>query len=582
MDDKHSHIEDWLKAAAAQSPASEGGELKRQAWSKMAALLDEEDAAKPQPRLFRIRLNWAAILIPFIATAAVFAATVWVAPHFSKKTTSAGKSSNSKEHHPHKNRQTQETLNDNNILIDTALININSSIPQPMPADSITAVAGAPAGTTPEAGGIPSEIAPALPLAENKRGSTSNDATNATAAADKTRSANAAGTDNAHSATGSTSSPVIGPTNAHVNNKAAGNSPGATGAKAHNANAVAARNNKLSGAGAKDKGKIKDNGNITAAAGNTSSTANKHKQDIPHNKVNKTIIPGTVNDNEPLVSEQTPMGKRLSSGKSGSTVARDAGTAMLFPVRTKNVFALQLPSLSDENRAARVPASLSSSGGGLSLGAADNRWGLQLGLLSPLSSALGLRIGVLYIYPLGNNWFLQPQVSASYLTGYDKPFTHVAISKQHSDTSGGGSQDNYDMDTTHTPYTFKRAFAGSASINVGYHKNKLAVSTGLVYSMAMASGKKDSSRVSSGVIRDTTGAAPFIDPAFSPGRLPGKNQLSWNLDLSWYVTPHLQAGFNYRVVLWRSAGDKGFQAPLQRIQDNSLLELYIRIPIGKK
>lgn len=560
MDDKHSHIEDWLKAAA-QSPAPEGGELKRQAWSKMAALLDEEDAAKPQPRLFRIRLNWAAILIPFIATAAVFAATVWVAPHFSKKTTSAGKSSNTKEHHPHKNRQTQETLNDNSILIDT--------------------VAGATAGT-PESGGIPSQIAPALPLAETKRGSTSNDAANATAAADKASSANAAGTDNAHSSTESTSSPVIGPTNAHVNNKAAGNIPGATGAKAHDANAVAGRNNKLSGAGAKDKGNIKDKGDITAAAGNTSSAANKHKQDIPHNKVNKTIIPGPVNDNEPLVSEQALMDKRHSSRKSGSTVAMDAGTAMLFPVRTKNVFALQLPSLSDESRAARVPASPSGVGSGLSLGAADNRWGLQLGLLSPLSSALGLRIGVVYIYPLGNNWFLQPQVSASYLTGYDKPFTHVAISKQHSDTSGGGSQDNYDVDTTHTPYTFKRAFAGSAGINVGYHKNKLAVSTGLVYSMAMASGKKDSARVSSGVIRDTTGAAPFIDPAFSPGRLPGKNQLSWNLDLSWYVTPRLQAGFNYRVVLWRSAGDKGFQAPLQRIQDNSLLELYIRIPIGKK
>jgi len=567
MDDKHSHIEDWLKAAAAQDPAPEGADLKRQAWSKMAALLDEENAGKPQPRLFRFRLNRAAILIPFIATAAVFAATLWVVPHFSKKTTPAGKPASTKEH-PHKNRQTQEeTLN--NIPADSPFINSSNSTPQPMPVDSMGSVAGATAGTA-ETGGVPSQIAPALPLApgENKRGNTID---NGAATGDKTNNTKVAGGTTAHSATGSTGSPLIGRTNAVINNKAGGN--------AYNANALTGRNNEGNNNNKASRNiPVDENMAGGKKKANLISAANKkNSKALPHNKVNKTVIAGTANDNEQLVNEQTPTDKRPSLSKSG-----DAGTAALFPVRTRNVFALQLPSLSEDSRSAHVPASASGGGGGLSLGMSDSRWGLQLGVLSPLSSALGLRVGVLYILPLGNNWFLQPQLSASYLTGYDKPFTHIAISKQHSDTSGGGSQDDYDVDTTSTPYTFKRAFAGSAGINVGYHRNKLAVSTGIVYSMASASGKQDSARVRSGVIRDTTGAAPFTDPSFSPGRLPGKNQLSWNFDLSWYVTPRLQAGFNYRVELWRSAGDKGFQAPLQRIQDNSLLELYIRIPIGKK
>lgn len=553
MDDKHSHIEDWLRKAAAQQAAPEdtGGELKRQSWSKMAALLDEDDAGQPAPRVSRFRFNRAAILIPFIATVVVFAATMWVAPYFSKKTAPAGKSSNVKEHPHQKNRRTLEApVNNNGIPNDTALININNSTPQAIPADSITGFEGTMA-ETPKAGGVPSQIEPALPLVENKGASNTKPA----GAGDKTNSTNAAGTDNSHSTTGNANSTVIGRTNVKANavDKAAGNTNKPLGA-----------NNKPSPAGAKEK---KDNVTPSLSAAASASTASdKHKKDLPHNKVNKTAIPGIANDNERVANEQTVRDKRFSS---------------LYPVCTRNVFALQLPSLSDGSREARVPLSASGSRG-LSLGASESRWGLQLGLLSPLSSALGVRVGVLYIYPLGNNWFLQPQLSASYLTGYDKAFTHVAISKQHSDTSGGGALDRYDVDTTRTPYTFKRAFAGSAGINVGYHRNKLAVSTGLVYSMAMASGKKDSSSIRSGVVRDTTDSpVQFTDPAFSPGRLPGKNQLSWNVDLSWYVTPRLQAGFNYRVVLWRSAGDKGFQAPLQRIQDNSLLELYIRIPIGK-
>ncbi|WP_298735207.1 hypothetical protein [uncultured Chitinophaga sp.] len=557
MDDKHSHIEDWLRKAAARQDAPEdsGAELKRQSWSKMAALLDEEDAAKPKPRILRFRFNRAAIIIPFVATG-LFAAAMWVAPHFLRETKPGGASSGTQTHSPHKHKplQTPETLNTNNIAADSSFIPANSNVLPGIPAADSSGVVPATITGTPGAGDPALPINPALTAAEKRRG----DAARTRAAANDQLNNSVPPATIARAAAGSMAAPAAGHTNTPANN--------------HSDRPVKSAGHQLTAA---KKGNViakEGKGQDRAAApgamdGNHVTAAKGYQQSLLHNKVNNTSVPGTADDNEPVAGVPTVKDKRFS---------------WLNPLVTPNVFASPLATLSAGSRHAGVPVSASGSGG-LSMGATASRWGLQLGVLSPLSSALGLRVGVLYIYPLGNNWFLQPQLSASYITGYNKVFSHVAVSKYRIDTTGGGIQDRYNVDTTRTPYTFRRAFAGSAGINVGYHRNKLAVSSGLVYSMAAASGTKDSATVSSRIIRDTTlNPGSFTDPAFSPGRLPGRNQLSWNLDLSWYVSPRLQAGFNYRVVLWRSAGDKGFQAPLQRIQDNSLLELYIRIPIGKK
>lgn len=581
MDDKDLNIDEWLKKAAAQQPApgDTSQELKQQAWSKMAALLDEEEGGKPQPRLFWSRLKWAAIIIPFVATAAVFATTVWLAPHFYKETPPAGSSSSIKERGLQEQKRQQASADSLSTIINTT--------PPSLPADSIAGIAGKTPGMPEnERGSIPP--APALPVTpgrsnvapDNANGNTTTGNTNNTAA----------GNINSITKGNSThiSRRVLNPWRGLSNNNAGNNvnRPGHGNASATAATPLV--NNNIP---------LQPSLQPGVAAGKNAlkgrAAARGSEKTLPHNKVNKAATPGAIDDNEALAAEQTETPVREKRAVSGSmqpkgvkdakqvTPAPDAAMVVLHPVRPRNVFALQLPSLSTYSYDRQVFAGLS--GRLVSLSAANNsRWNLQAGLLSPLNSALGIRVGMLYVYPLGSSFYLQPQLSASYLTGYDKAFTHLSVNSTRQDSANPTGWPRYTIDSTFTPYTFKRAFAGSAGINVGYRKNKMAVSTGLVYSMAMASGKTDSATRRSNMVYDSTGVrTSFSDPVFSEGRLPGKHQLSWNFDVSWYVLPRLQAGFNYRVVLWRSPGDKGFQAPLQRIQDNSLLELYIRIPLGR-
>lgn len=548
MDDKDLNIDEWLKKAAAQQPApgDTSQELKQQAWSKMTALLDEEEGGKPQPRLFWSRIKWAAIIIPFVATAAVFAATVWLAPHFYKETPPAGSSSSIKQRGLQEQNRQQAAADSLSTIINTT--------PPSLPADSIAGIAGkTPAMPENESGSIPPALP--LPLTPGRSNVAPGNAGN-----NKT----IGNTNNA--AAGNINSITKGNSNTNAGNNV--NRPGHGSASATTATPLVNNNMPLQPSLRKEK-------------------------NLPNNKVNKAAAPGAIDDNEAIAAEQTETPVREKRPVSGSmqpkgvkdakqaTPAPEAAMVVLYPVRPRNVFALQLPSLSDASRGQRIPGS-ASGGGGLSMGTANSRWNLQAGLLSPLNSALGIRVGILYVYPLSSSFYLQPQLSASYLTGYDKAFTHLSVNSTRQDSANPSGWPRYTIDSTFTPYTFKRAFAGSAGINVGYRKNRMAVSTGLVYSMAMASGKTDSATKRSNMVYDTTGArTSFSDPVFSEGRLPGKQQLSWNFDVSWYVLPRLQAGFNYRVVLWRSPGDKGFQAPLQRIQDNSLLELYIRIPLGR-
>ncbi|HEY0609093.1 MAG TPA: hypothetical protein VGD35_05540, partial [Chitinophaga sp.] len=509
MDDKDLNIDEWLKKAAAQQPApgDTSQELKQQAWSKMTALLDEEEGGKPQPRLFWSRIKWAAIIIPFVATAAVFAATVWLAPHFYKETPPAGSSSSIKQRGLQEQNRQQAAADSLSTIINTT--------PPSLPADSIAGIAGkTPAMPENESGSIPPALP--LPLTPGRSNVAPGNAGN-----NKT----IGNTNNA--AAGNINSITKGNSNTNAGNNV--NRPGHGSASATTATPLVNNNMPLQPSLRKEK-------------------------NLPNNKVNKAAAPRAIDDNEAIAAEQTETTVREKRPVSGSmqpkgvkdakqaTPAPEAAMVVLYPVRPRNVFALQLPSLSDASRGQRIPGS-ASGGGGLSMGTANSRWNLQAGLLSPLNSALGIRVGILYVYPLGNSFYLQPQVSASYLTGYDKAFTHLSVNSTRQDSANPSGWPRYTIDSTFTPYTFKRAFAGSAGINVGYRKNRMAVSTGLVYSMAMASGKKDSATKRSNMVYDTTGVrTSFSDPVFSEGRLPGKQQLSWNFDVSWYVLPRLQAG----------------------------------------
>jgi hypothetical protein len=514
MDDKHLHIDEWLKKAAAQDPAPEdtGMELKQQAWSRMAALLEEEDG-KPQPRLFRFRLNWAAILISFVTLSAVAAVTVFlIHRQQSAKQPSAPPPGTTAlpGHHTHK----QSAAND------TPYTYIQEQT-QPAPADTLT-MAGSTAGA---AGKRAAETA-------NSAGPRNN--------------ANYA--NNANNAAGGTNAAAPAPASSNIPRP------------------LSAEDRKA----AKTKGPGTGNKRLTPTL-----PRNKQQRALPDNKVNKAASSGREDDNEPLAYDRTSTGIRHPEN-ANLIKAPEETAAVLYPLPTHNVFALQLPSLSSASRSQRVGAY---TGRGLSMAVADSRWALQAGLLSSLNSAFGARLGVLYVYHLNDNWYLQPQLSVSYMRGYDKAFTHLSRNQRRVDSLSGNF---YDLDSITTPYTLKSTIAGAAGINAGYHKNRINISTGLVYSYARASGNRDSSRTRTLPVNDSLGVhQPFSNPAFSTGSLPGMHQLNWNIDFSYYLLPRLQLGINYRVMLLRSQGDKGFQVPIQRIQDNSQLELYIRIPIGK-
>lgn len=544
MDDKHLNIDEWLRKAAAEQPAPDdtGMEAKQQAWSKMAALLEEEERGKPQPRIFRFRFNRAAIIIPLIAGTAVLAA-VWLGPRFSGKTEKSGPASIRTEQPRKKETKSSGTDIPGITNMDTpAVIPADTpsayiqTQPQTKPVDTSMVSAGQVAGN---AGGIPAQPGP-YPVGDRPAGNRDTPVSSSPAAA--------------HTAVP------------------------ATAGKGDNNNTVSARTSK----GVTGKPKATGDGRLPAA-GKTGKG-----QTALHNKVNKAAAEDTIRDNEQVAPGQTITNIRRQAAakerKQEDTYARASGNKAtdnsLHPLRTRNVFALQLPSLSDGSRGQRVPGA---AGKGLNLGDGSSRWALQAGLIASPGNSYGLRVGILYVYQLNDKLYLQPQLSASYLTGQDKTFTHWSVSEQRRDSSNPSGPASYDVDSTVTPFTLKNTFAVSAGINFGYTKNRLAISTGPVYSYGSASGKKDSVRVYSSVFNDSTGLhTPLSSPAFSKGRLPGVHQLSWNIEVSYYLLPRMQAGINYRFVLLRSKGDKGFIEPVKMIQDNSLLELYIRIPLGKK
>lgn len=552
MDDKHSHIDDWLRKTAEQQPAPDDAdrELKRQAWSKMAALLDEDDAGRPQPRVIRFRIKWAAILIPFFVTSVVFATTLWLAPRYFKRTKPAKQvhvSPPTPGDRAGRQNKMQQTHSD------TPLLNINTT-PWSGPADSIKGAAGRAAAIDPSQKGAANAAAGSHHIA--------GPVTNNPAAGNNSNKDRSGG-----------------------NNQEGINRPGSGNVD------VRSNHGKPSGrlhAGKSGKpGPVSRAepqaraGGIAPAAAVKGNSAAAKEEKTPHNKLNNAAGSRTVNENEAVAAEQTGTDKRSVTmpGERALFTAADAGLAVIHPVRSRNVFALQLPALSAARREQHLPVSLVA-GNGVITGHPESRWALQAGLLSPLNSAVGIRAGILYRYPFGSGWYLLPQIGASYLTGYNRQFTHVSISKHQKDSSTGSAQDDFEIDTVTTPYTLKRAFAGSLGINLGYQMNRLAVSAGLAYSMAVPSGRQDTAVRRTGIVRDSSGIS-YTGASFSAGKLPANQQLSFNVDLSWYVLPRLQAGVNYRVAIWNSKAAKEFRAPLQKLQDNSMLELYIRIPIGR-
>ncbi|WP_217606255.1 autotransporter outer membrane beta-barrel domain-containing protein [Chitinophaga sp. GbtcB8] len=334
----------------------------------------------------------------------------------------------------------------------------------------------------------------------------------------------------------------------------------------------------------------------TQPAGSVSSeeTAGKTKPGLV--KAPQTGHPDNTNKTQPSAVISSPTYTN-QPGKTSFAIKNATGTpntVVLQPLRTVNAFPIRLPALplnSRERQINFITAALRDPVnnpeaiiGGLAL---------QAGFVYPLSigvtagdsgttkpgNGLGFKLGALYAFPIARGLYLQPTLSASYLTGFGKTFSHTAVNRKQGTDSSGAASGEYKTDSTITPYTVKSTFVGGAGVNVAYVINKWIFSTGLTYQYALPSGTKGTPETRTHT--DSLQSIPAgSTPAFSKQQLPGMHTLSWSLDAGYFIRPRIQVGVSYRAILLRSAGNSGFAKPVQPLQDKQL-EFYIRVPLRK-
>ncbi|SEL74853.1 hypothetical protein SAMN04488505_1021008 [Chitinophaga rupis] len=314
-------------------------------------------------------------------------------------------------------------------------------------------------------------------------------------------------------------------------------------------------------------------------------------------KTPQTSYPDNVNKAQSaIIPSQTTPNNTSQQGKTPVTIKNATGTPnamVLKPLRTVNAFSIHLPALPLNSR-----EQVGFMGGGFrdpvnNSEAIIGGLALQAGFVYPLSvgvaagdsgttkpgNGLGFKLSALYSFPIARGLYLQPTLSASYLTGFGKAFSHIAVNRKQETDSSGAASGEYRTDSITTPYTVKSTFVGGAGVNVAYVINKWIFSTGLTYQYALPSGTKGTPETSSHT--DSLQSVPTgSTPAFSKQQLPGMHTLSWSLDAGYFIRPRIQVGVSYRAILLRSAGNSGFAKPVQPLQDKQL-EFYIRVPLRK-
>ena len=229
-----------------------------------------------------------------------------------------------------------------------------------------------------------------------------------------------------------------------------------------------------------------------------------------------------------------------------------------------------------------------------------SRWAVQAGLLLNGDKGYGARVSVLYQLPLYKRFYLQPYAGASYTGGYDKNFYHVYLPSQKIDSTS-----SYKTDTVLTSYHVKNTFSADAGIRAGYRFNRFSAGTGLRFNYILQSGGKvwPVTRLGSSAGSQTPSA--YFNTAFSKRRVPGQYSLSWEVEAAYEWRSGLQTGASYRLrVMEHSAGPEWMmfpdispgqnagqssnisisagKKPSFSLQDKGMLEIYIRLPIGKK
>jgi len=329
-------------------------------------------------------------------------------------------------------------------------------------------------------------------------------------------------------------------------------------------------------------------GEETTAGKTKPGLANETQTGHPDNasKAQSTIIPMPTTPSHTNRQGKTPVTQKNTTGT--------PNTVVLQPLRTVNAFSIHLPTLPLNNREQQISFLTGGFRDPVNYdGPVTSGLALQGGFVYPLSvgvaagdsgtakpgNGLGFKLGALYSFPIARGLYLQPTLSAAYLGGFGKAFSHTAVNRKQETDSLGAATGVYKTDSITTPYTVKSTFVGGAGVNVAYVINKWIFSTGLTYQYALPSGTKGTPETHTHT--DSLQSVPTgSTPAFSKQQLPGMHTLSWSLDAGYYIRPRIQVGVSYKAILLRSAGNSGFAKPLQPLQDKQL-ELYIRVPLRK-
>lgn len=220
------------------------------------------------------------------------------------------------------------------------------------------------------------------------------------------------------------------------------------------------------------------------------------------------------------------------------------------------------------------------------------RWAIQAGFLATGDEGRGVRASFMYHLPFSKHFYLEPYIGAAYTGNYNKTLGHFGVQPVQD-----GSTGQYRTDSVWTTYRVKNVLSADAGIRIGYTLNQFSFGTGLRYHNILYS-KGDSSS-----IKKWGGAPSGSQPsqAFSKADAPGKHSFYWELETAYQWRSGLQTGISYQLLLDQSASPAwqlpvydpsgsnssvtpgaDFPAVKNSLQDKGRLEIYLRLPLGKK
>jgi hypothetical protein len=222
------------------------------------------------------------------------------------------------------------------------------------------------------------------------------------------------------------------------------------------------------------------------------------------------------------------------------------------------------------------------------------RWALQAGFLATNDEGLGARVSFMYRLPISRHFYLQPYIGAGYTGNYDKTIQHLQVLPIQNGTTG-----QYRTDSIWTYYKVKNVLNADAGIRVGYTLGQFAFGTGIRYHhMLQSKGDSASGRKLGPAPSGTT-----YRQAFSKADVPGRHSFYWEMEAAYQWRFGLQTGISYQFLLHENASPAwqppvpafnsggsnsstipGFIIPAARnsLQDKGRLEIYLRLPLGKK